>query len=214
MVAYMSIVPDVVHHVDMMPGNDEIEGGEGSDMIIGDDLRVYSPLFTGLQVIERASQDIAAEANMILYGLHNLALDYELRDRTVLGVMNSHDIRYGNDRIEGGEGDDLVIGDNAEFSVPFMVGLPVSEADFTAAALKYQGFLRDMEHVAFDFLNVIEEAHVGVLNDLVADALMHNPDRIKPRREDLVDPDLHDLFVGNDEIDGGTGHDEIGRAHV
>ena len=128
-VPYVSIVPDIVHHVDMMPGNDIIDGGTGSDMIFGDDTTFYAPLFTGLSEIERATQDVAYEMNGILYALHHLALDYDLLEHTVQGVTSAHDIRYANDTINGGDGDDLIVGDNGMFRAPFMVGLPVEEAN-------------------------------------------------------------------------------------
>ena len=206
-VPYVSVISDIVHHVDMLPGNDLIDGGAGADMIFGDNATFYSPLFTGLREIERATQDVTFAMNGILHALHYLGLDYDLFEHTLLGQGGPHDIRYASDTINGGDGDDLITGDDGMFRVPFMVGLPVEEANFTAAALKYHNFLRDLEHVAFDFIYLAEEAHADVLKALVADAIIDNPDRDRPRSQDIVDPNFHDLFVGNDDINGGAGND-------
>ncbi|MCC6233854.1 MAG: hypothetical protein IT580_14495, partial [Verrucomicrobiales bacterium] len=204
---YLSILPDLVHHADMLPGNDVIAGGEGADMIFGDSVTFYAPLFTGLGAIERASQDLSYETNALLQGLRHLGLDYDLYESLVLGVGTPHDLRFGNDSLDGGNGDDLIVGDEGVFRVPFMVGIPVTEANFTSKALRYYDFLRDLEHVVFDFLNLSQEAHLQVLHALIAEALVKNPDRKRPSSTDVVDPNLHDLFVGNDTIAGGAGND-------
>ena len=57
-VPYVSIVPDVVHHLDLLPGNDGIDGGTGADTIFGDDTTFYAPLFTGF------SEDPSARRRM------------------------------------------------------------------------------------------------------------------------------------------------------
>ena len=42
-----AIVPDVVHHIDALPGNDTIAGNDGDDFIVADNASVFSPLLNG-----------------------------------------------------------------------------------------------------------------------------------------------------------------------
>ena len=147
--------------------------------------------------------------NAVLGALHYLALDYDLFEHTILGVTSPHDLRYASDTINGGEGDDLIVGDDGVFRVPFMVGLPVEAANVTAAALKYHSFLRDLEHVAFDFLNLTQgSAHAG-LRDWWRRRWKPTRVGFRPGAEDVVDPNFHDLYVANDELTGGAGNDLV-----
>jgi|GEM_PF-4447588 len=206
---YISVVPDLVHHVGLMPGNDRLDGGLGSDLLVGDDTVIYAPLFTGLTEIERASQDVTTGMNAVLYALHHFGQDFDLFENRVLHTATVHDIRFGNDVISGADGDDLIAGDDAIFQVPFMVGLPTEDASFTTAALRYHNFLRDVEHVGMDFVNVIGIAHLQVLKGLVAAAIQDNPNKIRPRSQDVVDPNLHDVWTRNDDITAGLGNDVV-----
>lgn len=63
--------------------------------------------------------------------------------------------------------------------------------------------------MTIDFIALTEEGHGQVLNALVKDTVAKNPNRIKPHQEDIIDPDLHDLFIGNDVIDAGAGNDTV-----
>ena len=58
-------------------------------------------------------------------------------------------------------------------------------------------------------MNLAEEAHIQVLNALVADAVAKNPNRAKPKSQDIINPNFHDLFVANDDINGGNGNDIV-----
>lgn len=77
-----------MHHVDLQPGNDIIDGGDGADTIFGDDAVFYSPLVTGLTEIEKASQELTFEMNAILHALHHFALDYDLFEHTMEGLKS------------------------------------------------------------------------------------------------------------------------------
>jgi Ca2+-binding RTX toxin-like protein len=208
-VPYISLIPDVVHHASFMSGNDYLDGGSGSDVIVGDDMTIYAPLFTGLTQIERASTDVTSEMNALLYAMHHLGQDFDLYENTVEGVSTAHDIRFGNDVINGGDGDDIISGDNTIYQVPFMIGLPTEDANFTNAALRYYNFLRDIEHVGMDFVNVAGVAHGQVLNGLVAAAIAENPGKVRPHAQDIADPNLHDLWTHNDVISAGAGNDVV-----
>ena len=119
------------------------------------------------------------------------------------------DLRIGEDLLMGGDGEDTIVGDGAWFVTPFMSGFPVEEADFQAAALEYQQFLFDLRHVVLDFSYVVDEAHLQVVQDLVSELPNTNPDHDKIDKKNAVDPDIHNLFIGNDIIDGGSENDTL-----
>lgn len=48
-----------------------------------------------------------------------------------------------------------------------------------------------------------------MLRALVVDAPSRNPSRAPLRAEDLVDPEMHAVFTGNDDLDGGNGSDLV-----
>jgi len=206
-IPYLSVVPDIVHHVDVLPGNDIVDGGDGADLIFGDDARVFSSLLTGMKEIDDAVEALTDELFGVLHSLHHMALDYDLAEHNILGVEHEHDLRIGNDVILGGDGADNIIGDDGLLIAPFMVGFPVAEDDFTAAALDFHSFLRDLDHVAVDLGFIVGEAHLHVLYGLVSHAISLNPERVKPKKDDRVDPDFHDVIIGNDVIDGQGGDD-------
>jgi Ca2+-binding RTX toxin-like protein len=209
LVPYLAIVPDVVHHLDVLPGNDTIYGGPGDDLIVGDHATIFAPLLTGLKEIEDGIADVLGELFAVMHDLHHLSLDFDLAehvldDATHDPVTHPHDLRVGNDTIYAGEGADLVIGDDGMLVTPFLVGLPTEGAGLTEQALAFHGFLRDIEHVLVDFGFLLQEAHVQVLERLVDEFAGQAAGKQKPERINL---DLHDVMIGNDVIDGGDGDD-------
>ncbi len=109
--------------------------------------------------------------------------------------------------IDGGEGKDTLVGDQGLVIAPASVAFDATT--FTADALEFHGFLRDLEHVAVDFDFAVQEAHRDVLVALVDDAIDKNPSKKKPKADEIIDPDHHDLFLRNDVITGGDDDDVI-----
>jgi len=206
-VAFVSLVPDIVHHVDALPGNDTIAGGGGADLIFGDNVRVDSVMPEGFEEIDKARRDVVDSLLPIAHGLHHLSQDFDLVEHTIRGVNHEHDIVIGNDAIDAGDGNDVIIGDNGQLLAPPVLGHPIAVDNLTDAALEFHTLLRDIEHVAVDFYFATQEAHVHVLDMLVAEAIANNPEKKKPKN--IVDPDYHDLVLANDVINGGAGGDLI-----
>ena len=209
----VSFVPGITNHTDALPGNDFIDGGDGADTIYGDDVMVSAPLFNGLSAIDSATEDVRRAIFSVLNALHALSLDADLLEHLTGSPTAPHDLRVGNDIISGGDGNDIISGDFAIIAVPFASGSPAAGAEFITATLRYHSFLRDLEYVLTDFYNTTHEAHLGVLDALIAEALRTNPDRDPALRPKSVDLDLHRIFIGNDEIDGGFGADVIVGDH-
>jgi Ca2+-binding RTX toxin-like protein len=206
-VPFASIIPDVVHHVSMLPGNDRLDGGAGDDLLVGDDTTIYSPLFTGLEEIEALTVEVRAHLLWLNRGLHFLSLDEQQLASQRGQPTGPRNISLGNDNLSGGQGDDTIIGDEMMFVAPFMVGYPGTESSFQQAALEYQRFLFDFRQVVVDFSFVVTEAHIQVLQGLVSDLPVTNPQNRSVTKSNAVDPHIHTLSIGNDSIDGGAGND-------
>jgi len=206
----ISFVPDLIHGVDALPGNDVINGGSGADTIYGDDVAFSAPLFNGISALNEAEKEFRDILINILGGLHALSLDHDLLGNLNGSENTPHDVRIGNDTIEGGDGNDYIIADNAIVAVAFAVGGNLGASpDFVSSVLRYYNFIRDLEYVAADFLSLVQEAHVGVLHELVAESLILNPTANPALRPAVIDSDYHRLLIGNDRVDGGFGNDVI-----
>jgi len=210
-VPYITVVADVVNHTDMLSGNETIDGGEGDDLIFGDNANFYAPLYTGLKRIDDALEDVSDQLVDTLHHLRHVASDYDIFEHTVLGVVDQPQlIQVGNDTLNGGGGNDTIVGDNGTLIAPATVrqGLGL-EGDLKASALELFNFVRDVEWIATDFNFVATEAHAQVLDALIDDAIADTPTKKKPKKHELIDLDLRDLVLQTDKIDAGTGDDFI-----
>ncbi|MCY2930281.1 MAG: hypothetical protein NTV86_12445, partial [Planctomycetota bacterium] len=207
MTPYIAVVPDVTHHVDVLPGNDTLHGGEGNDTVVGDNAVFFAPLLTGMPDLDKALADMTTQLIGVTRALHQLSLDYEVYEHNVLSLTHVKDVSVGQDDVSGDDGNDTLFGDNAMFASAFMTGLPSANADFTAAAVEFCGQVKDLRDMAVDFGFVVQEAHLQVLTSLTADALVKNPGRVKPVAKDVHDPAYHVLHINCDTIQTGSGND-------
>ncbi len=209
MVPYIAVVPDVIHHVDVLPGNDTIQGGDGADLIVGDNLFVYSPLKTGIAEVDARMANVTDQMSYAARALHLLSLNYDLYEHQVLDLMDTQDLLIGNNTLSGDADNDTIAGNDMVIATPFTTVLPTVETDFTASALEFFNLLSDMQYVIVDFGYVVQEAHLQVLNDLAAAAVAHNPIKTPVKLSDRHDPAYHILHLHNDVINGGTGDDTL-----
>jgi len=217
-VPYATIVSDAVHHVDVLPGNDWIVGGSGNDFIAGDSMTTQVPLTVDINGQDSGSIDVAAAQvvgglSAISRELGYLSMNHNIVDHAIGGAPAQHDIEIARDVIAGSAGDDIIIGDHAVQYVPltfdtsYVDAVPMNGTDPLDTPAELLDFFRDMEHVVVDFGHVVFEAHDAVLDALVADAnATSNPTGVTPAT--VIDPEIHNLMIGNDQIIGG-GNDDI-----
>ena len=208
-VPFISITPDAVHNADVLPGNDMIDGGDGDDLIFGDDGQVMAPLETGLKDIDRALDSLDSIFHNIQRQLFEVSYGVDLVEHTILGEIHDHDIRIGNDSIAGDDGEDTIVGDQGVVVIPGTGNDPLDVDRYEESALEFLGFLGNLEHIAVDFDFAVHEAGHQTLQNLVDDAIADNPQKKELKKGDRVDPDLHDLFIGIDTVDGGANDDLI-----
>ena len=207
LVPYMAIIPDTTHHVDLLAGNDTISGGDGDDLIVGDNLTVYSPLKTGFAVLDARMSSVTDQLSYVTDALHQLSLDYDLYEHEVLNETDTCDLHIGENTLNGDSGNDTIIGNNGTIATPFTTSLPTAATDLAPAAVEFFNLLSDMQYLSVDFGFVVQEAHLQALNDLANDAVANNPTHAVTKARDLHDPGYHVLHIDNDVINGGSGND-------
>lgn len=115
------------------------------------------------------------------------------------------------DTIDGGDGSDRIVGDEGLVLGSFQLGLPVTQDRFVQAAKDLQNYLLDLRHLATDLEHVVFEAQFQVLNERIQTAIQQHPNVLSAAER--VDPNLHDLFIGNDTIRGGAQDDWVVGDH-
>jgi hypothetical protein len=127
--SYEDVVVDQTFRV----GGDEIDGGNGNDFMVGDDIVVMTPSFTvpvGLvddfHHLVHDLEKVSDEAGWALDELDDVA--HDLRD-VVVSVKHGRSVQKhlvhhidrivaGNDTLVGGDGDDVLVGDNWSYVAP------------------------------------------------------------------------------------------------
>ena len=202
---YMATVPDSIHHADALAGNDIIVGQDGADLIFGDDATFRAPLTSQYSEIRDAMEDVTEQLLDVQNRLIHQSQDFDLAEHTIFGIDHPHDILIGNDQIDGGGGDDLIVGDQGLILTQEISLTP--DAEDVLQALAVHNWLRDLEHVLVDVNYTLQESHSQISGTLVSDALASNPKQKKSKT--IIDLDNHHLFLSNDIIRGGDGNDLI-----
>jgi Ca2+-binding RTX toxin-like protein len=194
---------DVVVDQTFYVGNDEMDGGAGNDLMVGDDLTVMTP---SLAVPEGLVDDFhhlfhdlekaADEADWALDELDDVA--HDLRD-VVVAVMHGEKIQYhlvhhidrifaGNDTLLGGDGDDILLGDDWSYLAPQVTvtsgGYPDGNNCWNYDRWYHD---HDWDHGHGN--------HYGWYD------WHHHEDRHDAPRDEWI--------VGNDTMDGGDGNDTL-----
>ncbi|MCA9200731.1 MAG: hypothetical protein KDA87_24500, partial [Planctomycetales bacterium] len=202
---FASVITDVVHHKDMLPGGDQIDGAAGDDLIVGDTGSVYSPLLPGIQSVVDAHQGVRDSFDLAMHTAGSLTLDLEYLQHSLQGESDPYTLVLANDNIVGGSGTDIIIGDDGLILGSFIAGPPVSAGDLENVSLDLFNYLKDAERIAIDFEHVLFEAHFQTLSTLIA----NSPGPITNQ----ATPDLHRLVIGNDTLAGGNDGDLLVGDH-
>jgi Ca2+-binding RTX toxin-like protein len=95
---FASIVPDVSRHLSLLPGNDTLYGDAGADRMIGDNNAIIAPFQDGVQCL--------------VSDFGNVAGDLTWLEQVLPPAPADPPLAVAADTIHGGEGDDIVIGDD------------------------------------------------------------------------------------------------------
>jgi len=204
--AYASVVTDFGHHLGQVHGNDVLGGGEGNDTLVGDDQIVFARNL-GFDA------DSMARAEALTRGLLDVADDFSDLVHRQYDLVDTHDHAYhhvdsllvvdnvftvGADTLDGGDGNDVLIGDDNLLIEPSFT-LPVGMAgDFERFVEGVLDAGDELAHGLFDLgeldLHLREVAVLVPHQDHFHEALEHHVDIV---------------LTGNDTIRGGDGNDLI-----
>ncbi|BAS54198.1 GLUG domain-containing protein [Leptolyngbya boryana NIES-2135] len=120
-----AVIPDVINHLDLLAGNDQISAGAGLDTVVGDNYTNTIPLRTGVAGIDQSLDLMMRSLYQLNYDLHGLELAL-----TGTSGATAREITLGGDVIDAGGDRDLVMGDNA-----FLIGGLTIKSPSNAAAI-------------------------------------------------------------------------------
>ncbi len=205
-VAYLTAIPDVSRHAEVLSGNDEVTGGGGDDLVIGDDLEVFAPAAVVLRPIDEARQDIQIAIDAIVDRLETLSRNADLLDYGVANLPTPAAAEIGNDVLEGGSGTDTVYADHAILLTP---ATPLSSPeldDFPTEATALYERLRLTQYALTDLVLVLEGANHAQQFALIQDSQQNS------RTPTIVQ--AQDVVMFNDQANGNGGRDLIYGDHA
>ena len=202
-----SIITDVAHHLDLLAGNDKLFGGTGDDTLVGDNAVVFSPNVT----INQAFIESAFHMSWDLLGAFDDFGDLIHRLHHAVGDADGHHPCYshedvvvdqtfylGNDEMDGGAGNDFMVGDDMTVMAPSFA-VPV-------------GLVDDFHHLVHDLEKVGDEADWALdeLDDVSHDlrdvvVSVKQGKRVQTQLEHHIDR----IVAGNDLLVGGDGDDVL-----
>jgi Ca2+-binding RTX toxin-like protein len=204
LVPFASVVTDFAHHLGQLRGNDRLWGEGGDDTLVGDDQMVYARAVSfdagsmaRAEAITRALLDVSDDFSDLVhrqYGL--LEHDHHRVDdhRTVVDNV----FTVGADLLYGGEGNDVLIGDDNLLMQPSFT-LPAGLAgDFERFA---EGVTDGGDELVHAVLDLGDLAH----HQRAATVLEPHRNHVHEVLEHHVDV----VAMGNDTIFGGNGNDLI-----
>ncbi|MCH9023159.1 MAG: hypothetical protein IID32_10405, partial [Planctomycetes bacterium] len=209
LVPFVSIIPGMIGHTDVLPGNDNITGGSGNDMLFGDNGLFFTELTSEIDALQGSRNAVWNAIHGLLDGLHTLTIDHDTLAHNRSNLDDERDILVGNDTIDGNDGSDMIFGDNGLIVESFVSATPQDAVRFMDQAQQTQNYLFDLQRIITDFDFTVFQAQHEVLTALIDDAIEKNPNRKKLKKSDLKDPNHHKLIINNDTILGGKGDDLI-----
>jgi hypothetical protein len=135
--ACAAVITDFSHHLGLLPGNDTLSGGGGDDVLVGDNL-VLDRAEVSFDAASMAAalanaDDLLATANAFAdmvraqAGPPQSAWDHGWHEPDITTVID-HFYTIGSDALDGGAGNDVLIGDDSITLAP-SIGLPVDLAE-------------------------------------------------------------------------------------
>ncbi|MGH8689042.1 MAG: calcium-binding protein, partial [Burkholderiales bacterium] len=208
-VPYASVIMDYGNHLGLLHGNDTITGGAGDDTLVGDDMVVLAPSVTmtaanaaRAETITRGLLDVSDDFSDMVHRQFALLGNnwshywYNYSDCDTLMIDNVYSI--GNDNLDGGAGNDVVIGDDSTMIAPtFVVPANLSEVFET-----YQQASDDAGDQIVDTVQDFVQLENGLRDSLVQVTSGHHTYTEVQHHVDLI-------MMGDDTLSGGDGNDFI-----
>ncbi|MGA7984423.1 MAG: calcium-binding protein [Burkholderiales bacterium] len=202
-VAYASVISDFGHHLNLLHGDDSISGGAGNDTLVGDDMVVIAPVVTFTGANMARAEAITRSLLEVSDGFSDLVH----RQFSLLGCDWGHDAdcpiidnvySIGEDTLDGGSGNDVLIGDNSTMIAPTFT-VPANLAE------KFENFQNGAADAGDQMVDtVLDLVHLehGLRDTTIQVTIGRHTYTEVQHHVDLI-------MMGNDSIDGGDGNDFI-----
>ncbi|MGI0486044.1 DUF4347 domain-containing protein [Pantanalinema rosaneae CENA516] len=225
----MSIVPNLANHLDLLSGQDTINGGAGRDLLVGDDFSNVMPLRTGNPGIDGLLDHLTRQLYQLIYDVHDLEL----------ATVNAppQKLEIGNDDLDGDDDNDSVFGDNYLFFGPFVQQMPNSTSELGSLLVGLQSAIATISYGVNQLIPASslspKSLTLSIGNDVIrggnGDDFLYADDSMtiapilntlnyqrgsfwsynlaganRAGRTNFRD---YDLELGNDNVGGGDGHD-------
>lgn len=199
--AYASVVTDVGHHLGQVRGSDILGGGDGDDTLVGDDqiifardLKFDTVTMARAEALTRGLLDVSDDFSDLVHRQFDLLVAHDHHGIVVVDQV----FTIGADELDGGEGNDVLIGDDNLLIEPSFT-LPVGLAgDFKRFV---EGITDAGDELAHGVLDLVDLDHHR--REVVV--LVPHENHFHERVEHHVDI----VQMGNDTVAGGDGNDLI-----
>jgi Ca2+-binding RTX toxin-like protein len=204
LVPFASVVTDFAHHLGQLRGNDQLWGEGGDDTLVGDDQMAYARALgfdagsmARAEAITRSLLDVADDFSDLVHRQYGLLDDHRARHddhRTVVDEVFS----VGADTLDGGDGNDVLIGDDNLLIQPSFT-LPAGLAgDFERFAEGVTDAGDELVHAVLDLGDLARRQREAT----VLEPHRNHVHEVLEHHADIVE-------MGNDTISGGSGNDLI-----
>jgi Ca2+-binding RTX toxin-like protein len=209
LVPLASIVTDVAHHLDLVAGNDKLFGGDGDDTLVGDHMVVFAPDVTITQEFLDSAFGMTRDLLEAFDDLGDLIhrLDQAVGNDDCCQHFSGYDVivdqtfTIASDELDGGAGNDFMVGDNMTVMKPSLavpVGL-VHDLDHLVDGLERVGYeagwaMHELDDVAHDLREKVISVKQGRKTQ---EHLVYHIDRIFAGNDSLVGGEGNDLLVGD-----------------
>ena len=208
-VPFASVIMDYGNHLALLHGNDTITGGNGNDTLVGDDMVVLAPSVAmnganaeRAEAITRAMLDVSDDFSDLVHRQFALLGPdwshywYSYSDCGTVMIDNVYSI--GNDSLDGGAGNDVLIGDDSTMIAPSFI-VPANLADDFET---YQNASDDAGDQIVDTVQDFVALRNGLRDTLIQVAYGKHTITEVQHHVDLI-------MMGNDTLSGGDGNDFI-----
>ena len=197
---FAAIVPDVLRHVQEVSGNDNLSGGAGNDVVVGDAAFHHALLNLRVDALDEMRERTAARWGELQFRLARMSVDAGTfladTDEAAVAALATA-VHSGNDKLAGGNGSDTLAGDKLEAFTDVVYHEHFAYTGLKQTVKELMLTYADYETVAVDVGMALFEAHHSIIQELYAN-----------RRGGKAAP-APQLFLSNDELDGGADNDVV-----
>ena len=166
---FFAMVPDVIHHTKIMPGNDTIDGGDGRDVLVGDHLVALQPIEfpegSRPALLEARNKFANNTLTSLRLRLSVMSVDVDTVEQGLRNVTREATIKTGNDDLQSGPGTDLVFGDYA-ILLTTVPSDSVALNSITSTFSSMVDFYMDVYEIAINLDYTLYTAHTQLLNSM------------------------------------------------